>query len=384
MKGMQIVQARVPEGVIDLGVGQPGLGLLPLEAMHKAWEHQLKQANPEILQYGIQQGDERLRKALADFLGQAYGCDVHPDELQVTGGISQALDLICTLLTRPGDTIIVEEPSYFLALRIFRDHHINTVGTPMDKDGLVIPELEKRVKQYNPRLVYTIPVYHNPSGVTLSAERREALAGLSMKYDFLIVADEVYQQLAYTDTPPPPMVFFDKGGRVISLGSFSKILAPGLRLGWMHAHRNRLEPFWMCGLSDSGGGSNPLNAGIVNSAIELGLLQENLRHLKTTYRKRRDVLSRALHAHLPRLKFRLPHGGFFIWAALTGHTDAEQLLERAELHATGFQPGNRFSSSNGLGSFMRLCFAYYGEEDLEEGAARLSRAIENRNICVTL
>ena len=161
----------------------------------------------------------------------------------MTAGVSQALDLICTLLTRPGDTIIVEEPSYFLALRIFRDHHLNIVGTPMDENGLVIPELEERVKKYNPKLVYTIPVYHNPTGVTLSADRREDLVRLSAKHDFLIVADEVYQLLAYTDTPPPPMVFFDTAERVISLGSFSKILAPGLRLGWMHASQKASGTF---------------------------------------------------------------------------------------------------------------------------------------------
>jgi 2-aminoadipate transaminase len=240
MKKMQITQASVPEGVIDLGIGQPQVDLLPLDKVNLAWEHQRKQANPELLQYGMQQGDARLRKELAGFLGQAYNAEVSPEALLVTGGVSQALDLICTLLTRPGETIIVEEPSYFLALRIFRDHHLNIVGTPMDENGLVIPALEERVKQYNPKLVYTIPVYHNPTGVTLSADRREDLVRLSARYNFLIVADEVYQLLAYTDTPPPPMVFFDTGEHVISLGSFSKILAPGLRLGWMHAARN----FW--------------------------------------------------------------------------------------------------------------------------------------------
>ena len=374
---MQIVQARVPEGVIDLGVGQPQTGLLPLDMVNKAWEHQMQQGNPEILQYGVQQGDERLRKALAGFLGQAYRRDVDRNELLVTGGISQALDLVCTLLTRPGDTIIVEEPSYFLALLIFRDHHLNIVGTPMDENGLVIAELEKRVQKYNPKLVYTVPVYHNPSGVTLAAERRAALAGLSKKYDFMIVADEVYQLLAYTDTPPPPMVYFDAGDRVISLGSFSKILAPGFRLGWMHATRKLLKPFWMCGLLDSGGGSNPFNAAIVASAIELGLLRENLLQLKAIYAKRRDVLSRALHEHLPRLKFLLPHGGFFIWATLAGGMDAEELLERAIRGDMGFQPGVRFSSTGRFRSVLRLCFTYYGEEDLREGVRRLACAIEN-------
>ena len=376
MKKMQITQATVPEGVIDLGIGQPQVDLLPLDKMNLAWGHQLKQANPEILQYGLQQGDARLRRELAGFLTQAYNNAVGPESLLVTGGISQALDLICTLLTRPGDTIIVEEPSYFLALRIFRDHHLNIVGTPMDEDGLIIPALEERVKQYQPKLVYTIPVYHNPAGVTLPVQRRADLVRLSTRYDFLIVADEVYQLLSYADTPPPPMAFFDTAERVVSLGSFSKIMAPGLRLGWMHAQQQILEPFWMCGLLDSGGGSNPFNAAIVSSAIELGLLQENLLHLKKTYTTRRDVLCRAINEHLPGLKFNQPDGGFFVWAELAGRMDAERILEKALRHDMGFQPGVRFSSMNGLGSFLRLCFAYYAEKDLVEGVARLALAIE--------
>ena len=376
MKKMQITQASVPEGVIDLGVGQPQVDLLPLDKINLAWEHQVKQSNPEILQYGMQKGDGCLRNELAGFLGQAYDAEVDPGALQITGGVSQALDLICSLLTRPGDTIIVEEPTYFLALRIFKDHHLNIVGTPMDENGLVIPALEETVRKYNPKLVYTIPVYHNPTGITLSAERRETLARLSATYDFLIVADEVYQLLSYNDTPPLPMAFFDKNENVISLGSFSKIMAPGLRLGWMHAHQKLLEPFWMCGLFDSGGGPNPFNAGIVSSAIELGFLQETLHHFQNTYQNRRDVLARALNEHLPQLTFILPQGGFFIWAALEGGMDAEKLLERAARHDVGFQPGIRFSSADGLNSFLRLCFAYYGDDDLEEGVARLSRAIE--------
>jgi 2-aminoadipate transaminase len=376
MKKMQIAQVNVPEGVIDLGIGQPQVDLLPMDKVKLAWDHQLEQANPEILQYGMSQGDVSLRMELAGFLGQAYHTEVDPDALLVTAGVSQALDLICTLLTRPGDTIIVEEPSYFLALRIFRDHHLNIVGTPMDENGLVIPELEERVKKYNPKLVYTIPVYHNPTGVTLSAERREDLAQLSAKHDFLIVADEVYQLLAYTDSPPPPMIFFDTTERVISLGSFSKIMAPGLRLGWMHASKKLLEPFLMCGLLDSGGGLNPFSASIVSSAIKLGLLQENLLHLKTTYKTRRDVLSQALHEQLPMLNFSQPHGGFFIWADLGEGMDTETILENAARHDVGFQPGGRFSSMNGLSSFLRLCFAYYGDEDLVEGVARLAGAID--------
>ncbi|MBW2613889.1 MAG: PLP-dependent aminotransferase family protein [Deltaproteobacteria bacterium] len=376
MPKLKITQASVPEGVIDLGVGQPQVDLLPLKILKTAAEYQFHQADANILQYGMQQGDANLRCVLANFLGQEYGVPVDQGSLLITAGVSQALDLICSLMTRPGDTIIVEEPSYFLALRIFGDHHLNIVGTPMDEYGLIISALEDNIKKFNPKLVYTMPVFHNPTGVTLPADRRADLARLSERHDFLVVADEVYQLLAYTNEPPPPMTTFDTAGHVISLGSFSKILAPGLRLGWMHAHREVLEPFLMCGLLDSGGGLNPFNSSIVSSAIELGLQKENLLHLKDVYRTRRDILSRALRAQIPVLDFRVPDGGFFIWARFKDETEAAAVLASAVRYDVGFQPGSRFSSMNGLNTYLRFCFTYYDSGDLVEGVQRLARAMD--------
>jgi len=376
MSKLQATQTIVAEGVIDFGVGQPQADLLPLGRLKKAAEHQFNHGNSTILQYGMQQGDANFRMILAGFLGREYGVEVDEEALLITAGVSQALDFICSLLTKPGDTIIVEEPSYFLALRIFADHHLNIVGTPMDENGLIIQALQENLRKYSPKLVYTMPVFHNPTGVTLPSDRRERLVRLSEQYDFLIVADEVYQLLAYTDTPPLPMTTFDSAGHVISLGSFSKILAPGLRLGWMHAEKRLLEPFLVCGLLDSGGGLNPFNSSIVCSMIELGLQKENLIHLKEVYKARMGLLGDALREKIPVLDFSMPGGGFFIWARFKDETDAQTILERSADHRVGFQLGSRFSSMNGLNTFLRLCFAYYGANDLVEGVERLARAID--------
>ena len=375
MAKVQVAQISVPEGWIDFGIGQPQVDILPLDQLTEASAHRLRQGDRNILQYGMQQGSGNFRNVLARFLSEQYEAAVDPDHLFITAGISQALDQICALHTRPGDTVIVEEPSYFLALRIFADYKLNIIGTPIDEDGLIIEVLEEKLTKHKPVFIYTIPAFHNPAGVTLSSDRREKLVNLAEKYDFFIVADEVYQMLSYTTAPPPPMTYFDTSARVLSLGSFSKILAPGLRLGWMQAKSPLLEPFIASGYLESGGGLNPFVSGIVNSMIELGLQEAYLNFLIKTYHGRLLTLSSALRRHIPALKFAEPHGGFFIWSFLPAGTDSETLLADANKHLVGFQPGGRFSSANGLCNYLRLCFAFYGKPDLLEGVERLSRVI---------
>ncbi len=373
MAEVQIAQVEVPEGWIDFGIGQPQVDILPLKHMEAAADHCFRQSDHHILQYGMQQGSQTFRNSLARFLSTEYGKPVEPDQLFITAGISQALDHICTLHTRPGDVVIVEEPSYFLALRIFADRNLKVVSAPMDANGLMIDALEEIVAEHRPAFIYTIPVFHNPTGVTLSAKRREALVRLAEAYGFLIVADEVYQMLAYGGAPPVPMAYLDTSAQVISLGSFSKILAPGLRLGWMHAKPSVLEPFSRCGYLVSGGGLNPFVSGIVNSLLDLGLQKDFLDFLKETYRHRMTVLSGSLRRQIPALEFTHPSGGYFIWSCLPAGTDGEFLLADARKYQVGFQPGIRFSSAGGLRSYLRLCFAYYAENQLVEGVERLSR-----------
>ena len=373
MAKVQVAQPSVPEGWIDLGIGQPHVDILPLEQMAQAAEHRFKKGDRNILQYGMQQGSTHFRTTLSQFLSRKYSLAVEPDHLFITAGISQALDQICSLYTKPGDTIIVEEPSYFLALRIFADHKLKVIGTPIDEKGLIIEALEERLDKHRPIFVYSIPTFHNPAGFTLSGDRREKLVRLSEKYDFLIVADEVYQLLAYTDRPPSPMVYYDTAKRVLSLGSFSKILAPGLRLGWIHADHSLLQPFILCGVIDSGGGLNPFVSSIVQSVIELGLQEEYLNFLKTTYRDRMVSMCGALREQVPDLTFTDPKGGYFIWSYLSDGTNAEDMLEKAKKYRVRFQPGIKFSSMDGLRNYLRLSFSFYGIEDLLEGVERLSR-----------
>jgi len=233
-----------PAGTINFGIGQPSADLLPVDIVRQASQSFFAGAEPFELNYGVTQGDERFLDSLAGFLTKSYGVPAASSELFVTGGNSQALDMVSALFANPGDTVFVEEPSYFLAFQIFRDHGLNIVGIAVDEDGLSVDALQQALQKHKPAFLYTIPSYHNPGGQCTTGERRQRVVELAEKHDFLVVADEVYQLLYYYDAPPPAYGTMADSQRVISLGSFSKILAPALRLGWIQTSgfvRERLK-----------------------------------------------------------------------------------------------------------------------------------------------
>jgi len=292
--------------------------------------------------------------------------------LFLTGGSSQALDFVSTVFAEPGDTIFVEEPSFFLAFQIFRDHGLKTVGIPVDSDGLDLEHLQRELGRHRPAFIYTIPSYQNPGGQTLSAERRRKLVKISQQNDFLIVADEVYQLLDYFDEPPLAFGAMIESETVISLGSFSKILAPGLRLGWIQTSRVLRQRLLATGFINSGGGINRYTSHIVRLAIDLGLLDEHVASLRRAYRSRVSAMDAALEEHFASIaQWSRPNGGYFFWVELSEGVDTTPLKQKAAALATGFQPGTVFSSTGSLQNYMRLSFAPYDEKDILEGIARL-------------
>ncbi len=366
---------RTTSEIIDFGNGQPALALLPTAELRQAAEHCLAQRDPTILQYGADPGDERFRLALAQFLSRRYGTPVAPSHLMVSAGISQALDLVCTRFTRPGDTIFVEAPTYFLALDVFRDHGLNVVGIPIDDEGMRIDALRDELARHRAALLYTIPSFQNPSGVTLSAARRQQLITLSREHDLLIVADEVYQLLDFGVAPPPPMATYENAPRVLSLGSFSKICAPGLRLGWIHGAPALIDTLTHAGVVQSGGGLNPLASGIMHSMISLGLADIVLDGLRGAHAEHSAVLCDALQTLLPSASFIEPQGGYFVWLQLPADITATELLTRATAMGVTFHPGSRFVHGNGFPHAARLSFAHYTASELREGVRRLARAM---------
>ena len=375
---MQTVQIEFRADFIDLGVGQPAASLLPAHLIRQAVDHRLAHEATAYLQYGAEQGDGYFRESLAQFLSDGYGFGVQPDRLFVSSGASQALDLICTLFVPPGAVVCVEEPSYFLALNILADHRLRVVSLPTDEQGLIVDGLEERLAQLRPAMLYLIPAFQNPSGATLPRDRRERLVELSRQYDFLIVADDVYHFLNYTVTPPPSFGAYLDDGQVLALGSFSKILAPGLRLGWVQAEPRRVQRMVLSGLLDSGGGLNPFTSGLVRSVLELDLQWPYLAELCAAYQQRIEAMSDALRRYLPEASYRVPQGGYFFWLRLPGGLDAEALLPRANELKVSYRPGIRFSSQGGLRDYARLSFAFYDAATLVEGVRRLGQAIDQQ------
>lgn len=371
------IQSQIPPDVIDLGLGDPPLSLLPLDLIREAAESRLSQNDNSCLQYGAEQGDGYFRIALANFLHQSYGFDVKPEGLFVTNGISKALDLICTLFTKAGDTIFVEEPTYFLALRIFADHHLNIISIDTDENGLVIESLEEKLAEFQPKFLYLIPTFHNPTSVTMPQERRDSLVELAQGYDFIVVADEVYHLLPYTQRPPKSFAAYFDTGNIISLGSFSKILAPGLRLGWLQAGPETIKRFNTCGLLDSGGGLNPFTSAVVRGVIESGGLKNNINKLIDIYSPRLHAMNSALRQHLPDVEYFVPHGGYFFWLRLPEQIDAKELRQNASIFKVDFRPGTLFSSRNGLKNYIRLCFIHYEENEIQQGILRLKECLSS-------
>ena len=368
----------VPHGdTINFGIGQPSPDLLPVRLIREATEDFLAKADPLDLNYGERQGDRRFRESLAGFLSRHYDHPVAADALYISGGNSQALDFICGLFTRPGDTVFIEEPTYFLAHRIFADHGLDVVGIPMDADGMRIDVLEEKLGEHRPSLVYTIPSFHNPCAVTLSAERRRKLAALSREHGFYIAADEVYQLLHYTEQEPPPAMgtMIDEGN-VLSMGSFSKIMTPGLRLGWIQAAKEPMERILASGFVNSGGAVNHFSSQVMRHAIDLGRQQSMLDHVRTGYGRRVDAMDEYLAAELgDQARWEKPLGGYFFWLELGSGQDSSKLKSLALDAGTGFQPGPVFSCGNAFGNWIRLSFAHYRREQIREGIGRLATLI---------
>ena len=372
---LPVVQSLIPPGVIDLGAGEPSATLFPIDMLRRAAEERLSLGDTSFLQYGAEQGDGYFRLALAQFLSRGYGLPMSSENIFVTTGISSALDLLCTLFTQAGDTIFVEATTFFVAPRIFADHNLNIIPIAMDEDGLLIEALEENLQIYKPKFLYTIPIHHNPTGSTLTEARRARLVELAQQFDFLILADEVYQLLSYTADPPTPFAARTDIENILSLGSFSKILAPGLRLGWIQAHPKIIKRLVTSGLLDSGGGLNPSTSAIVRGVIESGDLQQNVHHLIATYRSRLQVMESLLRQHIPDVSFSVPKGGYFLWLRFPEQVNTVELRQQAQLFKVDIRQGALFSSTGGPSNYVRLCFAHYDEAHIEEGILRLQACL---------
>jgi 2-aminoadipate transaminase len=375
------VQAAGPPGTISFVYGLPDPVTFPADDLRRAFEKTLREKAALALQYGPEQGYGPLIDYLREKMGRDEGLKLERPQVTLTGGAAQALDHISTMLTRAGDTVFVEAPTYHESLKSLRDHSLRPVQIPIDEEGLIverlIPFLEKSKKRKKRMgFLYLIPSFQNPSGITLSLRRRKSILEACQEFGLPIVEDDVYYDLIYEGKLLPSLFSLDNKGLVLRLGSFSKLMAPGLRLGWMTASRELIEVFVNNGLRNMGGGANPLVAIALDSYCRKGLLEPHIESLRSHYRAKRDIMLSSLEESMPgEVQWTRPSGGFFIWLKLPPPLRAADLEVKAKKEKLRFFAGDAFFAESPTGQYLRLAFSYVQPEKIQKGIKKLSRII---------
>ena len=369
-------------GFVELAYGEPDPGLLPVEDVRRAAAAALDRFGPAAIAYGSSEGPHALRAALAERIAAHEGVPLSADEVVVTGGNSQALEQALTVFTAPGDVVLVEDPTYNLALLTMRDHPVDVVGVRHDGEGLDVAALTAildalRADGRGARLLYTIPTFHNPTGACLSHERRVQLAALARREDLTVIEDDVYRELVYDGEAPVSLWSLDHESPVLRLGTFSKSLTPGLRVGWVTGRADLRQRFATAGMIESGGCPSQFAAAVAAALLDGDGYDRHITALRAAYASRRDALVAALREYLPAgCGFAEPAGGYFVWLRLSQGVSATALLPHAERHRVSFIPGCRFSTAD-ADDHVRLAFSLYDEGALAEGARRLAAAIDD-------
>jgi DNA-binding transcriptional MocR family regulator len=368
-------------GIIDLAWGHPSPTLLPLAELQRAAAAMIERQGPAALAYGAERGAGPLLAWLHERIGRLEGRALAPEEITTTAGNSDALDQICALWTQPGDVVLVEMPTYHLAVRIMRDHPLELAPVPADASGLRVDALADTIARLRnagrrPRLLYLVPTFNNPTGASLSADRRQALVDLAAGEELLIVEDDVYRELSYDGAAPPSLWSMAESDVVARLGSFAKTLAPGLRVGWLTGGAALVRRLVDSGLRDSGGGVNHFAAMVAAEFCAGGRFEAHVANLRASYQARRDALLASLGASLPAgCEVRAPAGGYFVWVTLPEGLNAVALLPHAEAQGMSYLPGSRFHLDGSGTGALRLAFSYYSEAELAEAAQRLGATI---------
>lgn len=375
------VQAAGPPGSISFIYGLPDPGTFPADDLRQAAGQVLRNRPELALQYGPEQGYGPLIDYLRGKLARDEGLALERPQIMLTGGSAQALDHLCTLFTRPGDVVLVEAPSYSETLQLFRDHGLSLVQIPMDSGGLQVDALAAQLEALarrgeRARMLYTIPNFQNPSGVTLVAERRPAILELARRFDLLVIEDDVYRDLSYGETVPVSIFALDSGQRALRIGSFSKILAPGVRLGWLMGPRGLIQRLIESGFRCMGGGANPLMANILAEYCGTGLLDDHVARLRDVYRQRRDSTLAALATHMPaQVQWTQPAGGVFVWIRLPEPLRAAEVVEQAEGEGLMIPAGDPFFAEAPTGQYLRLAFSYVAPDKIDQGVHLLARVV---------
>jgi DNA-binding transcriptional MocR family regulator len=370
----ELVALCVQEDVISLAGGVPAPDLYPVERFAQAMDTVLRRQGRTLLQYCPTEGHLDLRIALAEMAGKR-GIATLPENVLVLSGSQQGLDLVARAMIEPGTPVLVEAPSYLGALSAFRAAGARLLSVPLDEDGMRVDALERLLARHRPQLIYTLPTFQNPSGKVMSAERRQALLCLAQRYQVPVLEDDPYGELYYGDPPPLPIKSSDSYGHVIYLSTFSKILLPGIRLGWLIAPRRVVDHLASIKQHADLNSNTPAQWALVEF-IRQGWLEEHLAMLRQAYPRRLEAMLSALREFVPRgMRWNQPAGGLHLWCHLQGGLRTRDLLVEAARRRVAFVAGEAFYADDGGQSELRLNYSYCEKEEIREGVQRLGESL---------
>jgi 2-aminoadipate transaminase len=368
--------ASRPE-VVSLAGGMPFVSALDLPLLSESMQRVMRDEGARALQYGSGQGTPELRQHILDIMA-IEGIRAGVDEIVVTTGSQQALDLVAKLFLNPGDVVLTESPSYVGALGIFRSYQAEVAHIAMDAEGMIPAALTERIHSLRTagksiKLLYLIPTFNNPAGTTLSSERRLTLIDIARSEGILILEDNPYG-LLWFDRPPPAAMRSVESEGIIYLGSFSKTLAPGFRVGWAlapHAIREKLVLAAEAAILSP----SSLNQMVISDYLQRADWRGQIDVFRGIYRDRRDAMVDALQHHLPELHWTVPNGGFYLWVSLTEGLDSKSMLPRAVKELVAYTPGTAFYADGSGRSHLRLAFCYPPPAEIREGIRRLATVV---------
>jgi 2-aminoadipate transaminase len=369
------------DDVISLAGGLPDTSTFPAESYAALMSRIAAESCARALQYGPTEGFQQLKACIAGVMA-AEGMEVDSEELLVTTGGQQVIDLVCKTLVDPGDVVVAEAPTYPGAIPTFSAYQADVVQVTMDRDGMRVDELEATLEALEdagrrPKFIYTVPNFHNPAGVTMSLERRRELVRIAAERELLVLEDNPYGLLRYEGEPLPTLYSLDPEF-VIYAGTFSKILSPGIRLGWTAAPAPILQKMQL-GKQGSDLCSSSVSQYFVSAYFDAGPWDDYVRSLLEIYRRRRDVMLDAMAEQLPReAQWTHPQGGLFIWATLPDYIDTTDLLARALRDHVAFVPGRAAFVDGRGGSAMRLNFSGVDEDSIREGIRRIGEVVREQ------
>lgn len=373
----ELLKIAQKPGIISFGGGFPAPELFPVEELIKVTKSVLEKHGTTALQYGPTEGYQPLREGIAKRMEKVQA-SVNPDDILITNGSQQGLDFAAKIFINPGDKIIVEKPSYLGAISAFKAYEPEFIDVEMDEDGMIMEDLEKALKENdNVKFIYAIPDFQNPTGKTWSVERRKKLVELGNKYDVAIIEDNPYGELRFEGEILPAIKHFDTEGRVIFLGTFSKILCPGMRLGWVAAEKTLLNKFVLVKQ-----GADLQSSTIAQMEVATYLsdydIDAHIEEIKIVYVKRRDIMLKTMKEEFPEgVTFTYPEGGLFTWVILPEYMNARELALKALEQKVAFVPGGSFFANGGHENTFRLNYSNMNEENIVIGIKRLGKVIKD-------